>query len=319
MNKNKIDIINGGISVNEYKALPDDLDEFEKYFIDKMNYSMKNNDMLKKRILGLTSYFRSAQEKLMPKYNEVNNFHLIKIEMSDYQFIKYETVRSLEIKQKKSQMLKAKKAGDDIYADSVSSYRIFSRLFCNFVFPSNSIRRPLPGDYSDEQNLGSFVNDMQEIIKNKDDKEKSPSIEQNILNESIIDNEKPNNLLTNEKIQIDNNELNQIRNNKLKILDKNANLFYAQKIKEALQKLQNRANDFLTPEALKTYSPKFLNILENIRDEDHPGLHLLYSQFRTLEGIGIFQLVLEANGFTQFKIKKDSTNNWVLDIDSSNM
>ena len=319
LNKNKIDIINGGISINEYKALPDDLDEFEKYFIDKMNYSMKNNDMLKKRILGLTSYFRSAQEKLMPKYNEVNNFHLIKIEMSDYQFIKYETVRSLEIKQKKSQMLKAKKAGDDIYADSVSSYRIFSRLFCNFVFPSNSIRRPLPGDYSDEQNLDSFVNDMQEIIKNKDDKDNSPSIEQNILNESIIDNEKPNNLLTNEKIQIDNNELNQIRNNKLKILDKNANLFYAQKIKEALQKLQNRANDFLTPEALKTYSPKFLNILENIRDEDHPGLHLLYSQFRTLEGIGIFQLVLEANGFTQFKIKKDSTNNWVLDIDSSNM
>ena len=91
------------------------------------------------------------------------------------------------------------------------------------------------------------------------------------------------------------------------------------KIKEALQKLQNRALDFLTPEALKTYSPKFLNILENITDSDHPGLHLLYSQFRTLEGIGIFQLVLEANGYTQFKIKKDSTNNWILDIDSKNM
>ena len=38
-----------------------------------------------------------------------------------------------EIKQKKSQMLKAKKKGD-IYSDNVSSYRIFSRLFCNFVF-----------------------------------------------------------------------------------------------------------------------------------------------------------------------------------------
>ena len=30
----------------------------------------------------------------------------------------------------------------------------------------------------------------------------------------------------------------------------------------------------------------------------------MYSQFRTLEGIGIFKLVLDANGYTQFKIKK---------------
>ena len=319
LNKNKIEMISGGVSINEYKALPDDLDEFEKYFIDKMNYSMKNNDMLKKRIIGLTSYFRSAQEKLMPKYSDINNFHLIKIEMSDYQFIKYEAVRSLEIKQKKGQMLKAKKAGDDIYADNVSSYRIFSRLFCNFVFPSNSIKRPLPTDYTNEQSIESFVDDVQDLLKQNKEGDKSPSIEQNILNESIIDNEKPNSLLTNEKIQIDNNELNEMKNNKSKLLDKNANLFYAKKIKEALQKLQNRALDFLTPEALKTYSPKFLNILENIKDSDHPGLHLLYSQFRTLEGIGIFQLVLEANGYTQFKIKKDSTNNWVLDIDYKNM
>ena len=167
--------------------------------------------------------------------------------------------------------------------------------------------------------MESFVDDVQDLLKQNKDVNKSPSIEQNILNESIIDNEKPNSLLINEKIQIDNNELNEMKNNKSKLLDKNANLFYAKKIKEALQKLQNRALDFLTPEALKTYSPKFLNILENITDSDHPGLHLLYSQFRTLEGIGIFQLVLEANGYTQFKIKKDSTNNWILDIDSKNM
>ena len=62
---------------------------------------------------------------------------------------------------------------------------------------------------------------------------------------------------------------------------------------------------YLTPEALQTYSPKFLNILENIRDPAHVGLHLIYSQFRTLEGIGILKLVLEANGFAQFKIVKD--------------
>ena len=40
--------------------------------------------------------------------------------------------------------------------------------------------------------------------------------------------------------------------------------------------------------------------------EENKGLHLIYSQFRTLEGIGIFQLVLEANGFAQFKIAKNA-------------
>jgi hypothetical protein len=47
-----------------------------------------------------------------------------------------------------------------------------------------------------------------------------------------------------------------------------------------------------------------LKILENIKDPENKGLHLVYSQFRTLEGIGIFKLVLEANGFVEFKISK---------------
>ena len=47
-----------------------------------------------------------------------------------------------------------------------------------------------------------------------------------------------------------------------------------------------------------------MHILENIQDPEHKGLHLVYSQFRTLEGIGILKLILESNGFEQFKIKK---------------
>ena len=52
------------------------------------------------------------------------------------------------------------------------------------------------------------------------------------------------------------------------------------------------------------YSPKFLEILQNINNRDHIGLHLLYSQFRTIEGIGILKLILEANGFAEFNIEK---------------
>ena len=39
-------------------------------------------------------------------------------------------------------------------------------------------------------------------------------------------------------------------------------------------------------------------------NEDYEGLHLLYSQFRTLEGIGIFELILNYYGYTEFKIEK---------------
>ena len=70
----------------------------------------------------------------------------------------------------------------------------------------------------------------------------------------------------------------------------------------------------MTPEALEKYSPKFLHMLENISDPKNIGLHLVYSQFRTLEGIGIFSLVLEKNGFARFKLTRTSANSWDIDI-----
>jgi hypothetical protein len=44
------------------------------------------------------------------------------------------------------------------------------------------------------------------------------------------------------------------------------------------------------------------------------GLHLIYSQFRTIEGIGVFSMVLEANGYHRFKLKKNASHEWELDM-----
>ena len=44
---------------------------------------MKNEILFKRRILGLASYFRSAQEQLMPKYDAEIDFKKIEIPMSD--------------------------------------------------------------------------------------------------------------------------------------------------------------------------------------------------------------------------------------------
>lgn len=61
LNEKNIEIAPNGISVAYHNALPDTLEGFNSYFINDDN-SVKNMNLLKGRILGLTSYFRSAQE-----------------------------------------------------------------------------------------------------------------------------------------------------------------------------------------------------------------------------------------------------------------
>jgi hypothetical protein len=98
------------------------------------------------------------------------------------------------------------------------------------------------------------------------------------------------------------------------ILDAIGGIAYKERLETAILNIKEHANDFLTPEALQTYSPKFLHILENIQDPEHQGLHLVYSQFRTAEGVGLFSLTLEKNGFARFKIKKINASMWEIDI-----
>ena len=103
------------------------------------------------------------------------------------------------------------------------------------------------------------------------------------------------------------------------ILEQMGSIEYKEAIKAAMRYLQLHSREFLSPEGLKTYSPKFLAMLDNIEDPEHQGLHLIYSQFRSMEGIGIFCLVLEANGFAKFKIKRTGTDGWELNMSEEDM
>jgi len=295
-----INVAPGSITIETFKALPDSLDAFRSYFINSETGQVKNINMFQRRILGLTSYFRSAQEQLMPKYDKDMDFRVVEVPMSDHQFVAYEKARSAERNlEKKSKSRKKPGAktsgaggegkGDDIYEDAVSTYRIFSRLFCNFVFPTE-IGRPLPKE--DE--------DVEGTIRNGANEEDVDAIKAS----ERLDN--PNGEHTTDEIE----ELAQEISGKV-------DTTYDKRIVAALTRLKTGMMKFLTkaPQGeLQTYSPKFLTMLENIQDPHHQGLNLIYSQFRTLEGIGIFSLVLEANGFARFKIRKNDSGNWVCDI-----
>ena len=301
------------ININGYKALPDNFDDFKSLFISANN-SINNPSMFKMRIIGLTSYFRSAQEQLMPKYSHSNSddFKIIKIPMSDFQFGVYEEARVQERKleesnkKKKSKKTKTGAQGDDLYSDSVSTYRIFSRAFCNFVFPKPAIKRPMPNnDETLETTLEnmSVLDDDEVIGKN--------------LSEDVIDDLSIAEKLDNIDGKYDADDIKDLEQDAA--AQKLGDLSYSKRIAEALKELEKNAAKYLSKEGLQLYSPKFLHILENIIDSDHKGIHLLYSQFKTLEGIGILKLVLKENSFAEFKIKKNENGEYILNVSSEDM
>jgi len=281
LKKHKMEVIEGLIDVKYYKALPDDSESFLSMFVDIETGSMKNENVFKKRILGLTSYFRSAQEKLLPSFveneepeykNSNKNIHVIPVEMSEHQFAAYVKIRKEEIEQekqkRKTKQQQAKKGNDDDLYKISSTYRIFSRAACNFTFPAD-IERPLPDRTGDE------------------------------ISEEVFDNV-PKNVLLETDAYLDEEDLE-------KIPEEPVN--YKKRIDTALNMLSD--GEYLSKESLEKYSPKFVKLLENIQNEENKGLHLIYSQFRTIEGIGILKLILQANGYAEFKIKKNiSTDKW---------
>ena len=286
LNRNEIDVVSNNIQVDTYKALEDSLESFQNRFIDQATGNIKNENLFKRRVLGLTSYFRSAQEQLMPEFNKDTDFKVVKIPMSDYQFGVYEQARIQERKvAKAAAKKKLKQVATDVYQDTVSSYRIFSRAFCNFVFPEN--RRPMPKEGEDvEATLkGNADEDILDAITVRD----------------RLDN--PDGLYGADDIDLLESE---IKNQ--------TDTSYAARIQTEMNYLRENANKYLTPKGLEVYSPKFLHVLDNLKDADFRGLHLIYTQFRTIEGIGVLKLILDANGFTQFKIKKDTADIWRLNI-----
>ena len=144
-----------------------------------------------------------------------------------------------------------------------SLFRVYSRQACNFVFPDEIIR-----PYRNPK----FVINLKKKNKN---------------NNSISDNEFKKMLHA---------DYNENTNNKLKISKE-----YKMRQDNALKKLEEKADVYLRPgkDGLDKYSPKMKAILENINKSKGPVF--VYSDFRNLEGIEVFSLVLKANGYSYYK------------------
>ena len=463
LSKSDININKTGITYEVYTALPDTLEEFNNNFINRDTGNVINIEKFKRRIIGLTSYFRSAQEDLLPRYDKNFDKRVVFIPMSDYQFNKYEEYRHQE---RKSEAIKksTKVAGDGTIKEPSATYRIFSRLACNFVMPTPP-GRPIPKEFKrysktrieygedgkvnavtnviyrgrkevgvekgdvntvmavvekhdalerqDAEERAKKINIVQPVVNKKElekakkalekadaDARKQLEKEQKALekaqkalekeeekerkkaekksqkkggdgspSEEAEEGESDNEELMLEKAQAKEieegeegdekdegdegeeeeeglNELHTILNDPNReddvieiegikdvdakdrefhelegdeILDSFGDVEYKTGIAQAYAVIKKYKSEYLSPEKLKIYSPKFLSMLDNIESPEHRGLHLVYSQFRSMEGIGIFSLVLEANGFAHFKIKKTGLDSWEINMSEEDM
>jgi hypothetical protein len=114
--------------VEELPCLPTDFKEFTNLFIDGLN--VKNALMFSRRIQGLVSYFRNADERLLPKELDPDK-RLTKITMSNEQFLRYLEARKIEIDIEKSRALKR---GMEL-GENLGTYRMITRLVCNYALP----------------------------------------------------------------------------------------------------------------------------------------------------------------------------------------
>jgi len=286
---NNMDIrVVGKPKITKNTCLPDDEKIFFENFINGEKGELMNTDVLKRRILGLTSYFRSAQEQLLPSFvktPEGDNYNIINVNMSDYQFEEYEKIRKVEREEERKRRKKELKHISDPDSEiNSSTYRIYSRSACNFVFP---IEYPRP-IFKDDDTMG--MGKIMGMIKAFHDFDTASEEELKSRDDFFEEEEDPEEVVKRAKIK------DKMEVVKSKIAETYKFLTY--------DPSRKRSKEYLTEDQLGIYSPKYLEVLRNIKKEENRGLHLIYSQFKTLEGLGLFKAVLESNGFVEFKLIK---------------
>lgn len=257
---------------NEYGfALPMDKPEFEKMFLDLSkpdDPKSKNMELFTRRVIGLVSYLSTIGEEYFPKIQETR---VERVPMSKFQFDKYAKERHRE-----REMDSRKRRNDNnVLGGKTSVYRAFSRMTSNFVFPDD-ISRPYPGTLRQlaKNEIDASADGEDEAVYGDDAGSGSGS-----GSDSGSAKKKPAVDIKQE---------------------------YEKAITKALKQLKKESDVYLNGDELADkYSPKMARILKDV--ESSPGKVLLYSQFRTVEGLGVMKLILEQAGWVEVKceVKED--------------
>jgi hypothetical protein len=215
------------LTVEELECLPSKYEDFVNMFIDGLTF--KNAMLFQRRIQGLVSYFKGADEKLLPKRIDEDKT-LQKIPFSQEQFLRYLEIRWEEIKKE------TRKGRKPDMNDDFSSFRMLSRLACNYAIPPE-LKAPNPDD------------ETENTVPKKSD---------------------------------------------------------------ILEKMKADPEKYFSEKALATFSPKMLQVLKDMKKNMGGKIinQFVYSQYLSLEGLGVFSAILEHHGFQQYKLVKKAGGIW---------
>jgi len=245
-------------------AFPDKKEDFIKYFFDTTDpmaplVNKENQEMFMRRLQGIVSYYRISDEGMFPTALEPS---FQQVPMSNQQFAYYAERRNIELKQEdkkatKENQMRNKGLQLDLFQTN-SSYRAYSRMACNFVFPEK-IKRPFPKDVK--------------LLKKEIDIDSDDEVEE-------------------EKAP----KLNDAK-------------LYELEVNKALGKLDDDGDKYLTGDGLYECSPKMHTLLADLK-RNTKTKSLLYSQFRTVEGLRIFRMVLNHDKWKEIDFKPIGDGDW---------
>jgi ribA/ribD-fused uncharacterized protein len=268
---------------------------FRGAFLQEDGVTLKNVAVLQKRIRGLVSYYRGIQGDVMPK---VIKDEIVGVPLTGYSLKIYNKLRNQEIQIEMKKPKEQGTAGDAVWAEvneiagmkSASNYRMSSRQACNFAFPEG-VSRPRPHNLEEaDAETGTDRDviidaDVEGRAAGKDEEDKEAGDDDETKAEALQE--------VGKKAEI------------AQLGTKEAKAAYIAALKSAKDKLRSMGKTHLMldgpPENnLQKFSPKFAAMLKNINALN--GSSLVYSNFLEMEGIGIFAICMEANGYDPIQI-----------------
>lgn len=274
-------------TLHTFPMLPEDAKEFVTNFVDRNTLNILNANVLKARATGLISYYRGGSEELMPRTgrNEV-----IEVPMSEFMFKQYSVARLAELEMETPAVPDAAEEGADgskkkrkgmtaaevdLYTQATKSqqtgFLALSRAACNWVFPEE-VPRPKVSIKDQVKLLGAEQNRL---------------IDADFAEDVDVDMSHP--------VAVDEGEAeptDAVLPDEAPVGPAPLDTVLAGILGTLMSGLEAKADDYLNT-GLDTYSPKYATILAKIRES--PGPALVYSQFKTLEGLGIFAAALRAS------------------------
>lgn len=242
--------------------------------------TLRNREELERRAAGLVSYFAAYDVVAFPERLERT---IMRCPMSDYQFDVYKGIREDERRtDRKNQrirvMKRARNPSGSGNTDISSTYRAFSRMACTFVFPPQ-----VPRPYKKE--LIARLRGEKEKEENKEEKERDAAVAAATTDDDDDGGNKDK--------------------------DKSVSKEYNRRLAHATEMLKSPAHvDVLRLDGrLREHSPKFHAMLSHFRGVASSSSilppTLVYSQFRTMEGIGLLTTCLDANGYARVHVARD--------------